>query len=180
MSPVVDAEAPLCVWVHLWITFCSGIGCETTKENPGECEACGNPYTNVSGLERLNWISAHLEMPPDTATFDIVPLILHHLDGPRGLPTVVARSLVQWSKDHGIPRSNPRVPVIFYKLIARWPVPVYLTTNYDDEIQAHLAELGETYLPYSNSEDHMAYLLPDLSGALFNLHGDLRSEKGLR
>lgn len=66
-----------------------------------------------------------------------------------------------------------------YKLIARWPVPVYLTTNYDDEIQHHLAALGEAYIPYSNSEDHLSYLLPGLSGAIFKLHGDLRSETGL-
>jgi len=66
-----------------------------------------------------------------------------------------------------------------YKLIARWPVPVYLTTNYDDEIQKQLAELGEAYVPYSNSEDHMAHLIPDLNGAIFKLHGDLRSEIGL-
>src|SRR5207249_695770 len=34
-------------------------------------------------------------------------------------------------------------------------------------------------IPYSNSEDHMAHLLPDLKGAIFKLHGDLRSERGL-
>lgn len=66
-----------------------------------------------------------------------------------------------------------------YKLMARWPVPVYLTTNYDDEIQKQLAALGEAYIPYSNSEDHFAYLVPDFSGGIFKLHGDLRSEKGL-
>ena len=56
---------------------------------------------------------------------------------------------------------------------------VYLTTNYDDEIQTNLTSLGETYRIYSNSEDHMAYLLPDLNGAIFKLHGDLRSDSGL-
>jgi hypothetical protein len=66
-----------------------------------------------------------------------------------------------------------------YKQIARWPVPVYLTTNYDDEIQEHLADLGESYLPYSNSEDHLSYLLPDFTGAVVKLHGDLRTEVGL-
>lgn len=66
-----------------------------------------------------------------------------------------------------------------YKLICRWPVSVYLTTNYDDELQTQLAELRETYIPYLNSEDHMAYLSTDLQGAIFKLHGDLRSEKGL-
>jgi hypothetical protein len=66
-----------------------------------------------------------------------------------------------------------------YEHIARWPVPVYLTTNYDDEIHAHLVSVSESYLPYSNSEDHFKYLLPELTGAIVKLHGDLRSEKGL-
>lgn len=66
-----------------------------------------------------------------------------------------------------------------YSLIARWPVPVYLTTNYDDEIHNHLAKLGEAYIPYSNSEDHFSHLLPNLNGAIVKLHGDLRSENGL-
>jgi len=66
-----------------------------------------------------------------------------------------------------------------YELMARWPVPVYLTTNYDDEMQTKLAELGEAYVPYSNSEDHLAFLSMDQQGAIFKLHGDLRSWKGL-
>ncbi|HVS83395.1 MAG TPA: SIR2 family protein, partial [Pyrinomonadaceae bacterium] len=66
-----------------------------------------------------------------------------------------------------------------YKLIARWPVPVYLTTNYDDEIQRQLTALKETYIAYSNSKDHFGSLLPELHGAIVKLHGDLRSETGL-
>jgi len=66
-----------------------------------------------------------------------------------------------------------------YELIARWPVPVFLTTNYDDEIQGYLSKLGESYVSYSNSQDHFSYLLPDLKGGIFKLHGDLRSEEGL-
>jgi hypothetical protein len=66
-----------------------------------------------------------------------------------------------------------------YNIIAKWPVPVYLTTNYDDEIQNHLAALRESYIPYGNSEDHLSYLVPDFNGAIIKLHGDLRSEEGL-
>lgn len=66
-----------------------------------------------------------------------------------------------------------------YEVIARWPVSVYLTTNYDDEIQTQLAKLGAAYLSYSNSEDHLSYLIPEFSGAVVKLHGDLRSEDGL-
>jgi len=74
---------------------------------------------------------------------------------------------------------KPTRPGKIYELIARWPVPVYLTTNYDDEIQNHLAESGEAYVTYSNSEDHFGHLIPELQGAIIKLHGDLRSEKGL-
>jgi len=66
-----------------------------------------------------------------------------------------------------------------YELIAQWPIPVYLTTNYDGELQNHLVQLGESYTTYSNSEDHFSLLVPSLSGAIVKLHGDLRSEAGL-
>jgi hypothetical protein len=66
-----------------------------------------------------------------------------------------------------------------YQLMAEWPVPVYLTTNYDDEIQTHLTRAGETFLAYSNSEDDMGLLSPETTGLIVKLHGTLRSEKGL-
>jgi len=66
-----------------------------------------------------------------------------------------------------------------YELIARWPVHVYMTTNYDNAITSHLTQLGEAYISYSNSEDHLALLTPDLNGAIIKLHGDLTSEQGL-
>ena len=66
-----------------------------------------------------------------------------------------------------------------HDLIARWPVPVYLTTNYDDEIAKHLVRSGEAYSTYSNSEDHLSYLTPDVTGLIVKLHGDLRSDQGL-
>jgi len=66
-----------------------------------------------------------------------------------------------------------------YELIAQWPIPVYLTTNFDDEIQHNLVAVNQSYITYSNSEDHLGHLLPDLNGAIFKLHGDLRSDKGL-
>ncbi len=66
-----------------------------------------------------------------------------------------------------------------YDLIAQWPVPVFLTTNYDDEIHNHLARLGEAYRSYSNSQDHFSYLAPGIRGAIFKLHGDLTSGTGL-
>lgn len=66
-----------------------------------------------------------------------------------------------------------------YSELARWPVAVYLTTNYDDEIQRHLAALGEAYLQRSNSETHMEQLVGDTAGIIVKLHGDLSTETGL-
>ncbi len=73
------------------------------------------------------------------------------------------------------PHKNGRI----YELIARWPVPVYLTTNYDNEIYYHLSKLGEVYINYTNSEDHLAMLTPGFNGAVIKLHGDLTSEQGI-
>jgi len=66
-----------------------------------------------------------------------------------------------------------------YEIMARWPIPVYMTTNYDNELQNHLSHLGEPYLTYSNSRDHMNQLASDSSGFIVKLHGDLTSEDGL-
>jgi len=66
-----------------------------------------------------------------------------------------------------------------YEMLARWPIDVYMTTNYDDELQNSLSRLTLAYTTYSNSEDHLSQLVPDLTGAIFKLHGDLRSEEGL-
>lgn len=73
--------------------------------------------------------------------------------------------------------SNPSRKI--YDLIAQWPVPVYLTTNFDNELHESLTELKEAYLDYGNSEDHLRYLNSGTRGAIFKLHGDLRSEAGL-
>ena len=66
-----------------------------------------------------------------------------------------------------------------YDTIASWPVPVYLTTNYDDQIQSSLASVGEAYIAYGNSAEHMALLNDGQSGAVMKVHGDLRSDAGL-
>lgn len=118
-----------------------------------------------------------IEMPGKS--FSIIESALHHEDYPTVFEHVKdilgGPSLLQILQENFAPSSSGEI----YKLIARWPIPVYLTTNYDDEIQKHLTELGETYIPYSNSEDHLGYLRPDFNGAIFKLHGDLRSERGL-
>ncbi len=82
--------------------------------------------------------------------------------------------------DHLLPQLNTNKSSRIYELLARWPIPVYLTTNYDDEIQKALSSQNATsYVTYSNSKDHMSLLSPTLSGAIFKLHGDLRSAEGL-
>lgn len=66
-----------------------------------------------------------------------------------------------------------------YEPLARWPIAVYMTTNYDDELQTHLAALGETYLSRTNSQAHMELLVGDTSGLIVKLHGDLTTETGI-
>ncbi len=74
---------------------------------------------------------------------------------------------------------KPTKESTIYQIIAKWPISVYMTTNYDDEIQKHLATLGLSYIKYTNSEDHFSLLVPDFSGGIIKLHGDLTEEDGL-
>jgi len=69
---------------------------------------------------------------------------------------VGASRLLQHLREKNKPSSKGRI----YELIAQWPIPVYLTTNYDDELQNQLVRLGESYTTYLNSEDHFSLLVP--------------------
>jgi len=84
--------------------------------------------------------------------------------------------LLQLLRDNLKPIKNKST---IYTMLARWPIPVYMTTNYDDELQKHLADLGLAYTFYTNSEDHFGLLVPDFSGGIVKLHGDLTTENGL-
>ncbi len=65
----------------------------------------------------------------------------------------------------------PKRSGAIYRMIAEWPVPVYLTTNYDDEIQQHVSKAGAAFISYSNSEDDMSLLSPGVSRVLLlHLH----------
>jgi hypothetical protein len=86
-----------------------------------------------------------------------------------------ALRLLQVLRSHLRPNGQGQI----YELIARWPVRVYMTTNYDDEISRHLSLLGESYRTYSNSEDHLALMNPEFNGAVVKLHGDLTTQSGL-
>lgn len=66
-----------------------------------------------------------------------------------------------------------------YEMIAKWPIKVYLTTNYDDAIHEHLSRIGEPYRVLSNSKDHIGMLNPNLTDAVIKLHGDMTSDEGL-
>jgi hypothetical protein len=66
-----------------------------------------------------------------------------------------------------------------YRVLARWPVPVYLTTNFDDEIHDTVNAVAPAYHEYTNTVDHLSLLSPSTRGAIFKLHGDLRSANGL-
>ena len=70
---------------------------------------------------------------------------------------------------------KPEGEANIYKIIAKWPIPVYLTTNYDDELQRSLSAYSLPYVTYDNREDHMGLLTPERSNAIVKLHGDLRS-----
>lgn len=74
---------------------------------------------------------------------------------------------------------RPKAEGRIYELMAKWPIPVYLTTNYDDELQNHLAAERFSFIPHLNSEDDFSILNPELSGAIFKIHGDLLHEPSL-
>lgn len=85
------------------------------------------------------------------------------------------KRLIKYLDEQLIPKEDGKI----YKLIARWPIQIFLTTNYDDEIHKHLAKLGEHYIPYDNSEDKLNILSQEFEGGIFKLHGDLKTEEGL-
>lgn len=99
------------------------------------------------------------------------PTVLDNAEKVLGSPRL--RQVLQ--SDFRPERANGKV----YELITMWPVKTYLTTNFDDELQNHLTALGEAYITFNNTEDHLAQLTPETSGAIYKLHGDFRSDNGL-
>lgn len=113
--------------------------------------------SKVSGLSNINKAFFRGDFP---SVFQQVKDII---GGPR---------LIQFLREKNRRSRSGRI----YPLIAQWPVPVYLTTNFDDEIQRNLASLGESYNVYSNSEEYMGLLIPESNGIVVKLHGDLTQE----
>jgi hypothetical protein len=59
-----------------------------------------------------------------------------------------------------------------YKLIAEWPFPCYLTTNFDDLLLEHLESAGNPFVVRRNSLDDMLLLRADARKLIFKIHGD--------
>jgi hypothetical protein len=60
-----------------------------------------------------------------------------------------------------------------YEYLARWPFRCYLTTNFDDEIVAHLHRLGQHFTTLRNVQADLAQITSNSSRLLLKLHGDL-------
>ena len=66
-----------------------------------------------------------------------------------------------------------------YEMIAQWPIDVYLTTNYDDEIDNHLRRINEAYQTYCNSSNHFEMINESTRSSIFKIHGDFNQDDGL-
>lgn len=60
-----------------------------------------------------------------------------------------------------------------YELICRWPFACYLTTNFDDEIQSYLTELGVHFTVLRNREVDFYPIRDSVSHIIQKLHSDL-------
>lgn len=65
-----------------------------------------------------------------------------------------------------------------YKILTRWPFICYLTTNFDDEIQAHLRENNKNnFQTFLNSCDDFCVFRSDMRDYIFKIHGSLEDGK---
>lgn len=66
-----------------------------------------------------------------------------------------------------------------YNVVTKWPFQLYLTTNFDDEIIKHLKKNKRTeFAVLGNSESDFSVLLPDATGYVFKIHGELTENGG--
>lgn len=66
---------------------------------------------------------------------------------------------------------SPTHPI--YEYLAKWPFACYLTTNYDNELQAYLSKAGQHYQPVQNRIEDLAVLRDGASHLIVKLHADL-------
>jgi len=62
---------------------------------------------------------------------------------------------------------------VLYEFLANWPFACYLTTNYDDELKAHLANLGEHFSVIWNRKEDFCSLRDGAAHLIQKLHSDL-------
>ena len=62
---------------------------------------------------------------------------------------------------------------IIYELLTAWPFACYLTTNFDDEISAHLKAIGFYFRTILNKPGDLRLIREDVSNLIVKLHGDL-------
>lgn len=60
-----------------------------------------------------------------------------------------------------------------YSILTDWPFACYLTTNWDNELDAHLRRLKVFYKTLQNSRDDFALLRHDAESFIVKLHSDL-------
>lgn len=65
-----------------------------------------------------------------------------------------------------------------YKILTRWPFICYLTTNFDDEIQAHLRENNKNnFQTFLNNCNDFCLFRSDMKDYIFKIHGSLENSK---
>ena len=84
-------------------------------------------------------------------------------DDREALVNLLKPLLTPTAKKHGV----------LYDLISKWPFACYLTTNYDDEIATHLAELNEHFTVIRNRQEDFYSLRDGASHLIQKLHSDL-------
>ncbi len=65
-------------------------------------------------------------------------------------------------------------PGAIYDILTRWPFACYLTTNYDNEIDAHLQRAGTHFQTLLNTADDLRKIRADANHLIIKLHADLQ------
>ena len=83
------------------------------------------------------------------------------------------QALVNCVKRFLVPASM-QVRDSLYAVLSRWPFACYLTTNYDDELQAHLGRAGHHFTVLQNGPTDLAQLRDGTSNLIVKVHSDLQ------
>jgi len=66
-----------------------------------------------------------------------------------------------------------------YKTLAQWPFAMYLTTNFENELAAHLRARAARFHVVQNSRADFRAITPDQMNLIVKLHGDLDHPQGM-